>query len=74
VTARFDGLPPIQLVEDWDDPAIRAEPVPAKGWPSGQEQPRRYLGGTNDYTGGLFVLRRRDGAWRVTDQARYWVA
>jgi hypothetical protein len=97
-TARFDGLPPIQLVEDWDDPAIRTEPVPAKGRPSGQEQPRRYLGGrlfflggvpaggqrlalaasssggTNDYTGGLFVLRRRGGAWRVTDQARYWVA
>ncbi|HYN17772.1 MAG TPA: hypothetical protein VEY96_06790 [Actinomycetes bacterium] len=96
--ARFDGLPPVRLVEDYDDPAIRSEPVAAKGWPSGQEQPRRYLDGrlfylggvpdrgdrlalaasssdaTYDLAGGLFVLRRRAGAWRVTEQARTWVS
>jgi hypothetical protein len=95
--ARFDGLPRIRLVEDWDDPAIPTEPVPVKGWPSGQEQPRRYLGGrlfflggvpergqrlavaasssvaSFDLRGGLFVVQRRAGAWRVVDEARTWV-
>jgi hypothetical protein len=96
--ARLDGLPPIHLVEDYDDPAIRSEPVAVNGWPPGQEQPRRYLGGrlfylggvpdrghrlalaasssgaTYDIAGGLFVLQRRSGAWRVIDQARSWVS
>jgi hypothetical protein len=95
--ARLDGLPPIRLVEDWDDPAIPSEAVPAPGWPSGQEQPRRYLDGrlfflggvpdrghrlalaasssdaTYNHSGGLFVLERRAGAWRVTGQERHWV-
>jgi hypothetical protein len=95
--ARLDGLPPIRLVEDWDDPAIPSEAAPAPGWPSGQEQPRRYLDGrlfflggvpdrghrlalaasssdaTYNQSGGLFVLQRRVGAWRVTGQERYWV-
>jgi hypothetical protein len=31
------------------------------------------LGGDNDATGGLFVLRREAGAWRVTAQDRHWV-
>jgi hypothetical protein len=96
--ARFDGLPPVRLVEDWDDPAIPTEPVPVKGVPPGKE-PRRYLdgrlfflggvpdsgqrlalaasssgGGGFDYSGGLFVLRRDGGSWRVTGQAHYWIA
>jgi hypothetical protein len=68
-----------------------------KGWPSGREQLRRYLGGrlfflggvpergqrlavaasssvaTFDLDGGLFVVQRRAGAWRVVDEARTWV-
>jgi hypothetical protein len=97
--ARFHGLPPVRLVEDWDDPAIPSEPLPAKGSPAGQEPPRRHLdgrlfflggvpdsgqrlalaasssgGGGFDYSGGLFVLRRDGASWRVTDQARYWIA
>jgi hypothetical protein len=95
--ARFAGLPPITLVEDYDDPAVRTEPVPVRGWPSGQEPPRRIvdgrlfslggvpaggdrlalaassLAGDNDATGGLFVLRRDAGGWRVTGRERYWV-
>jgi hypothetical protein len=96
--AWFDGLPPVRLVEDWDDPAIPTEPVPAKGFPPGKE-PRRYLdgrlfllggvpdsgrrlalaagssgGGGFDYSGGLFVLRWDGATWRVTGQARYWIA
>jgi hypothetical protein len=94
---RFDGLPPIRLVEGWGDPNIRTEPIASKGWPSGQPPPRRIvdgrlfslggvpasgtrlaleassLGGFNDATGGLFVLRREGRTWRVTKQARYWV-
>jgi hypothetical protein len=94
--ARFDGLAPIRLVEDWDDPAIPTGPVPAKGFPPGKE-PRRYTGGrlfhlggvpergnrlalaasssdaTYDLSGGLFVLRRDAGSWRVVSQERYWV-
>jgi hypothetical protein len=50
--ARFDGLPPIRLVEDWDDPAIPTEPVPAKGFPPGKE-PRRYTGGRLFFLGGV---------------------
>jgi hypothetical protein len=94
---RFDGLPPIRLVDGWGDPAIRTEPQPPKGWPSGQPPPRRIvdgrlfslggvpdgvtrlglaassLAGDNDATGGLFVLRRDGGTWRVTSQERYWI-
>jgi hypothetical protein len=94
--ARFDGLRPIRLVEDWDDPAIPTEPVAAKGFPPGKE-PWRYVGGRvfslggvpdrgdrlalaasssggfNDATGGLFILRRDGGSWRVTGQDRFWV-
>jgi hypothetical protein len=94
--ARFDGLPQIRLVEDYDDPAIPTEPVPAKGWPAGKE-PWRYVGGRlvslggvpdrgdrlalaasssggfNDATGGLFILRRDGGSWRVTGQERFWI-
>jgi len=51
--ARFGGLPPIQLVDDDDDPAIRTEPVAAEGWPPGQERPRRYLGGRLFHLGGV---------------------
>jgi hypothetical protein len=93
---RFDGLPPINLVEGYDDPAIRTEPVPVEGWPPGA-QPRRIvdgrlfsvggvpadgqrlalaassLGGDNDATGALFVLRQDGAAWRVTGQERFWV-
>jgi hypothetical protein len=96
--ARFDGLPPIRLVEDWDDPSIPTKPVPGKGFPPGKE-PRRYTGGRLfflggvpatgerlalaasssgggglDYSGGLFVLRRDGGSWRVSGQERSWVA
>jgi hypothetical protein len=94
---RFDGLPPIRLVDGWGDPAIRTEPTSGKGWPAGQPRPRRIvdgrlfslggvpaggtrlalaagsLAGDNDATGGLFVLRRDGGTWRVTGQARYWI-
>jgi hypothetical protein len=31
------------------------------------------LGGFNDATGGLFVLRRDGGTWRVTDHVHDWV-
>jgi hypothetical protein len=31
------------------------------------------LAGDNDATGGLFVLRRDRGTWRVTSQERYWI-
>jgi hypothetical protein len=94
---RFDGLPPIRLVDGWGDPAIRTEPMEGKGWPADQPRPPRIvdgrlfslggvpaggtrlalaassLGGFNDATGGLFVLQRDGGTWRVTGQARYWV-
>ena len=94
---RFDGLPRIRLVDGWGDPAIRTQPQPPKGWPSGQPPPRRIvdgrlfslggvpegvtrlalaassLAGDNDATGGLFVLRRDRGTWRVTSQERYWI-
>lgn len=96
--ARFEGLPRIRLVEDWDDPAIPSEPVPGQYRSPGDPWRRIaggrlfYLGGVPDrgdrlalaassagglgfdYSGGLFVLERRAGAWRVTDQARYWVS
>jgi hypothetical protein len=100
--ARFDGLPPVRLVEDWDDPVIRTEPFPvqtAAREPYPGEPPRRivdgrlfYLGGVParghrlaiaassaggigyDYGGGLFVMQRRSGTWRVTDQPRTWVS
>jgi hypothetical protein len=95
--ARFDGLPPIRLVDGWGDPAIPTEPVAGKGWPAGQPKPLRIVGGRlfslggvpdegarlalaasslagdNDATGGLFVLRRDGGTWRVTSQERYWI-
>jgi hypothetical protein len=94
---RFDGLPPIRLVDGWGDPAIRTEPMAGKGWPAGQPRPLRVvdgrlfslggvpdgvtrlalaassLAGDNDATGGLFVLRRDGGTWRVTSQERYWI-
>jgi hypothetical protein len=100
--ARFEGLPPVRLVEDWDDPAIKTEPFPvrtAAGEPSPGDPPRRivdgrlfYLGGVPargprlaiaassaggigyDYGGGLFVLQRRAGTWRVTEQPRTWMS
>jgi hypothetical protein len=96
--ARLNGLPPIRLVDGYDDPAIRSEAVPVKDWPAGDVQPRRYLDGllfslggvpdrgyrvalaasssnaTYDWSGGLFVLQRRAGVWRVTEMARTWVA
>jgi hypothetical protein len=95
--ARFDGLPPIRLVEGWGDPAIRTERVAREGWPSGRPLPVRIadgrlfslggvpadgarlalaassLGGFNDATGGLFVLRHDGRTWRVTGEERYWV-
>jgi hypothetical protein len=96
--ARFDGLPQIRLVEDWDDPAIPTEPLPGRNRSPGD--PWRQVAGGRlfslggvpdrgdrlalaassagglgfDYSGGLFVLERRAGAWRVTDQASYWVS
>jgi hypothetical protein len=95
--ARFDGLPQIRLVEDWDDPAIPAEPLPERSSPG--DPWRRIAGGRLfslggvpdggdrvalaassaggvgfDYSGGLFVMERRDGSWRVAQQARYWVS
>ena len=96
--ARLNGLPPIRLVDGYDDPAIRSEPVLVKGGRPGEEAPRRYLDGllfyiggvpdrghrvpldasssnaTYDWNGGLFVLQRRAGVWRVTEMARTWVA
>ena len=92
--ARFDGLPPIRLVDGWGDPAIPTEPVAGKGWPAGQPKPLRIvggrlfslggvpdgvtrlalaassLGGFDDATGGLFVLERDGGTWRVTGHLR----
>jgi hypothetical protein len=94
---RFDGLPPIRLVDGWGDPAIRTERMAGKGWPADQPRPLRIvdgrlfslggvptegirlalsassLGGFNDATGGLFVLRRDGGSWRVTDHVHDWV-
>jgi hypothetical protein len=95
---RFDGLPQIRLVENWDDPSIRTEPLPGKFRSPGDPWRRIAdgrlfsLGGVPergdrlalaassagglgfDYTGGLFLMERRAGAWQVTDQARYWVS
>ena len=51
--ARFDGLPPIRLVEGWDDPAIRTEELSWKGWPSGQPAPRRIVDGRLFSLGGV---------------------
>jgi hypothetical protein len=96
--ARVDGLPPIRLVEDWDDPAIPSEPLPGRERSPGDPWRRIvggrlfYLGGVPDsgdrlalaassaggigfdYSGALFVLERRAGAWRVTEIARTWVS
>ena len=96
--ARFEGLPQIRLVEDWDDPAIPSEVLPGRNRSPGDPW-RRIVGGRLfslggvpdrgdrlalaassagglgfDASGALFVLQRRGGAWRVTDQARYWVS
>jgi hypothetical protein len=53
--ARFEGLPPIRLVQGWDDPAIDAEPVHPKGRPAGTgpDQPRRYVDGRLYSLGGV---------------------
>jgi hypothetical protein len=94
---RFDGLPQVRLVEDWDDPAIPTEPLPELrspgdpwrrivdgrlfslgGVPDGGDRlalAASSAGGVGfDYSGGLFVMERRDGAWRVGKQASYWVS
>jgi hypothetical protein len=55
---RFDGLPPIRLVEDWDDQAIPTEPVSARGFPPGKE-PRRYTGGRLFFLGGVPATGQR---------------
>jgi hypothetical protein len=100
--ARLDGLLPVRLVEDWDDPAIRTEPLPVRtavGEPYPGDPPRRIVDGRlfslsgvparghrlaiaassaggigYDHGGGLFVMQRRSGTWRVTDQPRTWVS
>jgi hypothetical protein len=51
--ARFDGLPPIRLVEGWGDPAIRTEQVAREGWPAGQPVPVRIAGGRLFSLGGV---------------------
>jgi hypothetical protein len=51
--ARFDGLPPIRLVEGFDDPAVRTEPVRWPDWPADLERPRRIVDGRLFSLGGV---------------------
>jgi hypothetical protein len=76
--ARFDGLPPVRLVDDpprriVDGRLIYLGGVPVRGHRLAIAASS--AGGIGyDYGGGLFVLQRRAGAWRVTDQPRTWVS
>jgi hypothetical protein len=89
-SVRFPDLPPVRLVSGFDDPRVAKAgggPVPVvadgrvvqlEGVPP--EGDRLELaassngGGGLDAFGGVYVLARRDGTWRVVDLERGWIA
>jgi len=89
-SVRFPNLPPIRLVSGYDDPRVAKAgrdpfPVVADGRvvqlegvpPQGDRLELAASsngGGGLDAFGGVYILGRRDGAWRVVDMERGWIA
>jgi hypothetical protein len=87
---RFPDLPPIRLVRGFDDPRVAKSgggpvPVVADGRvvqlegvaPEGDQLELAASsngGGGLDAFGGVYVLARRDGTWRVVGLERGWIA